>query len=376
MTRVAIVKCGDYVYDDVENAVRNALSLIGGLAGKIKKGDKVLLKPNMLMAADAARMVTTHPFVLRAAIKIVRECGGRPFVGDSPGNAYADVDNALEVSGFKAAAAEEGAELIKFTKTEKRGEVYIAKDVLDMDLIINLPKIKTHTLTLFTGAVKNMFGIVPGFHKGDFHKNYPYPADFAAKLVDIFSVKIPLLGIMDGIYGMEGEGPSAGKPRKIGLVLASFDCVALDSVSSRIIGYDPFSIDTTRIAHNRKLGEADLEKIEIKGERLQDVLIPDFKLTSTAHAAMKKIPRFIYPPFQYLARKLVKVYPAVMGEKCTGCGVCANNCPAGAITLTANKANIDHNKCISCYCCQELCSFKAIEIKRSWFARRFGIGKQ
>jgi len=208
------------------------------------------------------------------------------------------------------------------------------------------------------------------------HRRYPHPDDFSAKLVEIFSIKKPLLGIMDAVYGMEGHGPSGGKPRKIGLILASFDCVALDAVSSRIIGYDPLFIDTTRIACQKGLGEGRLNKIEIKGEELENVIMPDFKLADNAYKILKRIPKFIYPPFQYLASKLIWIRPSVIKEKCTGCQMCAKSCPVKAISMEEEKAVIDYKKCISCYCCHELCPEKAYEIKRSWLARKWSIGGQ
>lgn len=376
MSTVAIVKCDRYEYEKVEKAVRLALSLIGNVKEKIKPGNKVLLKPNMLMAATPDSAVTTHPHILKAMIKIVKECGAIPFVGDNPGNAYANVQRALETTGYRDVAKEEGAEILSLAKPFKCGDIYVASSIFDIDLIINLPKLKTHNLTLFTGCIKNMFGIMPGFHKGDMHRRYPYPADFSAKLVDIFSVKKPVLGIMDAVYGMEGHGPSGGKPRRIGLILASWDCVSLDAVCSKIIGYEPFSVDTTRIAHQRGLGEGNLSRIEIRGEKLQNVAISDFELADNAYKILKGVPRFIYPPFQYLARKLIWVRPEVIKEKCTGCGICFKNCPVKAISMEEGKPRIDYRKCISCYCCHELCPEKAYEIKRSWLARKWAIGVQ
>jgi len=376
MSTVSIVKCDGYEDAKVESAVRVTLSLIGGLQEIVKPCQKVLLKPNMLLASSPEDAATTHPSVLRAMIKIVKEYGAIPFVGDNPGNAYGNIDKALETTGFKKVVQEEGAQILSLAKPVKFGDLYIASAIFDMDVIIDLPKLKTHNFTLFTGCVKNMFGIMPGFHKGEIHRRYPYPADFSAKLVEIFSIKKPLLNVMDAVYGMEGHGPSGGKPRKIGLILASFDSVALDAVSSKIIGYDPFFIDTTRIAYQKGLGEGNLNKIEIKGERLQNVIVPNFELTDNAYKILRGIPKFIYPPFQYLASKLIWIHPEVIKEKCTGCGICAKNCPVNAILMKESKPTINYRKCISCYCCHELCPEKAYEIRRSWLARKWSIGVQ
>jgi len=376
MAIVSIVKCDDYEDAKVEIAVRQALFLVGGGQEVVKPGQKVLLKPNMLMASTPDNAATTHPSILKAMIKIVKERGAIPFVGDNPGNAYANVDRALETTGFKKVAQEQKALILSLAKPVKRGDIYVASAIFDMDIIIDLPKLKTHNLTLFTGCIKNMFGIIPGFHKGEMHCRYSYPSDFSSKLVEIFSIKKPSLCIMDAVYGMEGHGPSGGKPKKIGLILASFDCVALDAVSSRIIGYDPFFVDTTRIAHQRGLGEGNLSKIEIKGEKLQDILIPDFKLVDNVYKILKNVPRFIHPPFRYLASKLIWLHPEVIKDKCTGCKICVLNCPVKAISMKEKKARIDYRKCISCYCCHELCPEKAYQIKRSWLARKWAIGVQ
>lgn len=376
MSTVAIIKCDGYENGEVEIAVRNALSLIGGLKGVIKQKQKVLLKPNMLMASKPEDAATTHPSVLRAMIKVIKECAAIPFVGDNPGNAYANVDRALEITGFKKVVQEEGVEILSLSKSVKCGDIHVASAIFDMDVIIDLPKLKTHNLTLFTGCIKNMFGIVPGFHKGDIHRIYSYPPDFSGKIVEIFSIKKPLLGVMDAIYGMEGHGPSGGKPKKIGLILASFDCVALDAVSSKIIGYDPLYVDTTRIAHERGLGEGDLRKIEIKGEKLEDVIVPDFELVDNAYKILKSVPKFIHPPFRYFASKLIWVHPELVKKKCTGCEICFKNCPVKAISVKGGKPVIDYKKCISCYCCHELCPEKAYKIKRSYLAKKWAIGVQ
>lgn len=376
MSIVSIVKCDGYEDSKIESAIRDALSLIGNLKEFIKPGQKVLLKPNMLMASKPEDAATTHPSIVRIMIRVIKECEAIPFVGDGQGNAYANVDNVLEKTGFKKVAVEEGAEILSLAKPQKCGDIFVASSIFDMDVIVDLPKLKTHNLTLFTGCIKNMFGIIPGFHKGEMHRRYPHPADFSAKLVEIFSIKKPLLGVMDAVYGMEGHGPSGGRPRKIGLILASFDCVSLDAVCSSIIGYDPFFIDTTRIAHQRGLGEGNLNRIEIRGEKLKNVIIQDFELADNAYKILKKIPKFIYPPFQYLASKLIRVRPEVIKEKCNGCEICAKNCPVNAISMIEKKPEIDHRKCISCYCCHELCPEKAYEIKQSWLARKWQIGVQ
>ncbi len=386
MSKVSIVRCEEYEEDKVERALRESLELIGGLEKIVKPGDRVLLKVNMLMATPPKDAVTTHPAVLRAAVKLVQERGGLPLVGDSPGNAYANIEKALEVTGFKQICRETGAEIMKFgakgveslacPDSDLLPNLHISREVLGVDTIISLPKLKTHNYTLFTGAVKNMFGAVTGFHKGQFHLAAPHPVDFARLIVDIFSLVKPKLAIMDGIIGMEGHGPSGGEPKKIGVIMASEDCVSLDSVSANIIGYEPHQIDIIRIASERGLGKGNLEDIEIIGAPLEEVKVKDFELASLAHNILKSVPRFLYRPLKFLTTKYIKIYPSLIREKCVSCQICQKGCPAKAITMVENYPLLDYDKCIKCYCCHELCPERAFKIERSWLARKWSIGPQ
>jgi ferredoxin len=181
---------------------------------------------------------------------------------------------------------------------------------------------------------------------------------------------------MDGIVGMEGHGPSGGEPRKIGVVMASEDCVSLDSVSANIIGYKPYQVDITRIASERGLGKGKLEDIEILGTPLEEVKIEDFELASFAHDILKNVPHFLYRPLKLFTTKLIKIYPALIKEKCVGCGICQKGCPVKAIRMEENYPVIDYDKCIKCYCCHELCPEHAFKIERSWLARKWRIGPQ
>ncbi len=407
MSQVSIVKCDDYQQERVDQAVRESLDLIGGIKDLVHKGDRVLLKVNMLLGSKPEVAATTHPAVVKAVIQAVREAGGIPLIGDSPGNAYANVDKAYEDSGFRQAAEEMSAEIVKFESAGSRaidvvslfkGEdlsylslngrkrvvktIHISKEVLDADVVISLPKLKTQNYTLFTGAIKNMYGAVPGFRKKEFHRLAPRPVDFATLLVDIFVATKPRLAIMDGIVGMEGHGPAGGDPRFVGIIAASTDCVSLDAVCSAIISLDPMIVDTTRIAFESGLGEARLDRIEIKGTPWHEVKVDDYKLSTNVNVWLTKAPGLLLAILKPLAKWCIKVRPRVNPEKCVRCQICVKNCPVQAMREVEVKNKkvpyssmivIDYRKCIQCFCCHEVCPHKAVEINRNWLARKWEI---
>lgn len=373
-TAVAVTRCPDYDDERVREAVRKAIGLIGGLADVIKPGDKVLLKANMLAPSDPEAAVTTHPAIVRAVIGAVKDAGGIPVVADSPGYFYAggkcraltmcglkEVADELEVESTQFEAMENG-----FVETDVPGGVYLnriyaARLALEADVIITLPKLKTHASTWYTGAVKNLFGAVATKTRKQAHKLATYER-FSGSVVDIYSVLKPGLAIMDAVVGMEGEGPRHGKPRKAGLILASKDPVALDAVASKIIGYDPMEIATTREASARGLGNGNLDDIDVLGERIADVAL-DFDKPSG-----KRIN--IPPLIMKIAANFLKVEPLCVEEVCDKCGICAKSCPVDAIAMSPYPA-IDRNICIECYCCNEMCPTGAMEIRKSWLAKRF-----
>jgi len=341
MVKVSIVKCEDY--PKVKNAIKQSLDLIGGLEKIIKPNDRVLLKVNLLMAKKAEYAVTTHPSVVKAVIQLVKEKKGIVFVGDSAGGAGL-TDKAFEVSGIKKVVEEENVELLNFetTGTYNVKGLNIAKPLLDSNVVISLPKLKTHTFTFFTGAVKNFFGGIPGKQKSELHSKYPKLEDFSNMLLDIYYAVKPKLGIMDGILGMEGDGPSNGKVVKSNVILSSFDCVSLDYVSSALIGYNPMGIATTRLGVERKLGET--EKIEIAGEKIENVSV-DFKKPVSEDAKEN-------------------VIPIVDSDKCKKCLTCISICPVNAINIINDDITFNRMKCILCYCCSELCPEGAIGLVR------------
>ncbi len=372
MSKVAIYRCKDYNRKHVEKAVQNLLDDLGGIEKYVRKGQKVLLKPNMLSAKTPERGITTHPVLLETVVRIVQAQGAEVWIGDSPSGALKGIKRCWENTGFLEVAERTGARLINFEasgtqKISNQGKVFhFAQSVFEADVVINLPKWKTHGFTLYTGAIKNLYGTLPGFQKARFHKEYPLPKKFSQNLVDIYKCICPALHIMDGVLGMSGNGPATGDLRDVGLLVASEDGVALDTVVSHLMGFDPKNIDMIRLAGEQGLGISDLKRIETSGIPLNKIKLDNFLLPSNYY--MKFIPEFLVK----LIGRFIWVKPKADYTICTGCQVCAKGCPVNAITMVENHPVMDYTKCINCMCCNESCPENAIYQEMSWLAKRFG----
>lgn len=368
--KVAVIKCEDYRQEAVDKAVEEALANIGGMSQYVRPGNTVLLKVNALTPKPPEAAVTTHPSIIAAVVREVIKAGGIPLVGDSSGGmiaGQAPTKQTFQVAGIAQAAEKSGARLVNFDTSGVRAVqvdgpvklLHIAQPVLDADVVISMPKLKTHSAAIYTGAVKNMYGCIPGFRKAEYHSLLPKLKDFSELLVDILSVTRPSLAIMDGIVGMEGNGPSAGNPRKVGVVIAGADSVAVDAVASSIIGLNPLDIYSTLIAQRRGLGKGDLNDIEVVGLPVTEARLADFDLPS--NAMLETAPGFIVKGFL----GLLKARPEINRETCRGCRFCVESCPVEAMDMPGQFPEINYTKCISCLCCQELCPQKAVEMRQS-----------
>ncbi|MBC8203895.1 DUF362 domain-containing protein [bacterium] len=349
----------------IRRELQTALDALGGLA--VKNGDKVLLKPNLLAPRSPEKAVTTHPAVVQAVIELVLDCGGKPFIGDSPGvSASAGL---WRETGMSELAEKFDIELINFnsqplTEYEIRGNrYYLSRTALECDLMINLPKLKTHALTLYTGAVKNMFGCLPGFQKGIWHRRAPKSDQFSQVVVDIFSAFKPGINIMDGITAMEGEGPSNGKARDVGVLIASDDAPALDAIASGIIGFKREEVFTTVFAQARGFSPG-LDDTVLTGSNPQDIIIPDFRLPNNRF--IRLIPKLAHD----LLGKYIWSKPEIDRNICSQCYECISACPAQAMSVNSGPPAIDYKKCIECYCCDEVCPEGAVKKKLSWLAKK------
>jgi len=379
-TSISIQRIAD---DNIRTAVFKALESINAEKLFTNEGMKILLKPNLLIAKPPERAATTHPEIVRTVIQWIQQFNpSKIYVSDSSGGREQGVtERCMKASGIKKVCEEEGVDCISFEKTERK--IYKVQDPLEMksfvgsqlledvDLIINLPKIKTHGQCTLTCCIKNMFGTILRINKAKTHAQYPFLDRFSAALADIYSVSKPRLTVVDGYLCQEGDGPSKGDVVKMDLILAGFDGVALDSVVSHIIGLNPKEIVHIVKAKERRLGIMDLENIEIIGEPIESVK-REFKIPRTKPISMP-LPKWLA---HYVGKNIFKATVDFDPSKCKLCSTCWENCPVDAISppeeiKKGNIPNWHKDKCITCYCCAELCPHEAVNFKVSYLKNIF-----
>lgn len=365
---VSIVKCQNYDENKVLSGLRRSIDLIGGIQTFVKKGHHVLLKPNLLYGKSPEKAVTTHPAIVKGVIEIVREAGGIPFIGDSP--SIGSLMKAAEKAGIKAVADEMKCPLVEFNRPvlppNGKGKIFkqleIDQTVLEAEVIINLPKLKTHSLMLLTLGVKNLFGCIPGPRKALWHlKAGEDRKTFAQILVDLYQVIQPSLTLLDGIVGMEGNGPNSGRPIPLGLILASGDSLSLDQIVCDLLGISRKSLLTNRVAFEQGLGK---DKIDVVGERVEDVKISNLQFPTLCQ------PDWNLPGF--LTKALKNAFtsrPFIEEERCKACDRCEEICPPKALARKGKDLIFDYEQCIRCFCCLEVCPEGAISIKPGWALR-------
>lgn len=376
--KVVLGFCPDYTAG-VEKILREGLTEWGGMSTFVKPGQRVLLKVNLLMKKRPEEAVTTHPSVVEAVVRLVQEAGGIPIIGDSPGGPY--TVNALQAiytkSGLREVAERTGAILnedigqttIQYPEGKIVKSLTVTNCVLDADVVIPISKLKTHSMMTFTGAVKILFGVIPGLLKAEYHLKMFKISDFADLLVDIAAWVNPALSIMDGVVGMEGDGPSAGKARNIGALIMSTDPFALDVVATNLIGLKPERVPTLMAARARGLTSR-LDELELKGTprslwRIENFIIP--KAVSTNFLDMFPLPQSVK---NFVVNRL-RPLPMFEHENCVGCRDCVNNCPPKALIMDENQRPVvDLEACIRCFCCQELCPQQAVKRYKPWLGRK------
>jgi uncharacterized protein (DUF362 family)/Pyruvate/2-oxoacid:ferredoxin oxidoreductase delta subunit len=372
MTVVSIIACDTYDLPIVRRSLTAALAPLGGIGAFVRPGMKVLLKPNLLSAAGLEKAVTTHPAIVRVVGELVQGAGGTVLIGDSPAGPVELGPEVWRTSGMADSAASLSVTPVPFDMvTWKRldgRDYFIARPVLEADLVINLPKLKTHTLALYTGAVKNLFGTIPGGRKREIHLRSPGIADFSTALVDVLDLVRPGLTLMDGVIGQEGEGPGTrGTPRRYGCVAASTDPVATDAVLSTAMGFRPGQVLHLGQAEARELGTTDPAVIRVVGD-LEALRFGRVKRPST-HWYFRA-PSWISAP----AYRSARLQPAVVDSRCAGCGQCSTVCPRDAIE-PGLPPHFDLDLCVGCMCCAEICPQGAIMARRSLVARLIGAGR-
>ncbi len=366
---VSIVECRDYDEGKVLGAVKKALEPFGGMSGIVSPGEKVLIKPNLLCDAAPDRHVTTHPSVVLAVARLVKEAGAEPIIGDSPG--LASFSKAAKAAGMEDAAARAGARLATFKNSVRIDldgaafkEIEVAEEAYSCDKIINVAKLKTHVQMSLTLGIKNMFGCVVGKRKSQWHlmagKDRFY---FAKMIVDIFSAVRPDITIMDGITAMHKDGPQNGEPYQMGLVFASRDTVALDAAITRMVGLPVDKNPVLSVAIDRGLGVSDI------GDMVFPFLHPSMTAQKNfvipGQAELEIGPGFLRP---YLRRMAVPK-PVTEHSICTLCNKCKEVCPPKIISTVNEKIVIDYDNCIHCFCCVEICPEGAMRLHRSFLSK-------
>lgn len=370
MSTVAILRCPSYEVERIQTALEAAMDLLGGWEAYVRAGDKVLLKPNLIAPRRPEEAACTHPAVLRALIRSLNKRGCEVWVGDSAGGAIAGLAptaQALAAAGWAQACAEEGATLLNFDREgtvpvpSRTGrlvkEFHLARPVCAADVVINVPKLKTHSSGGYTGAVKNTFGCIPGLRKAEFHRMAPELAEFAELLADIHLATRVKLNVLDAIVGMEGSGPTNGTPKEVGLLMVSPDSLALDLLAAKMIGLDPSRLEILQAAARLGVGESDLTRIVVAGDFNAPPPPVEFALPPSVLKGRRRMPRWLLPALI----GFFKTRPQIDPGKCRKCGVCRESCPVQAID---GELRIDRRACIECLCCQELCPQGAVRLVR------------
>ena len=345
-------------YENVRPAVDRAFEIFP----MELRGKRILIKPNLLRASEAKEGIVTHPAVLRAVVEKVETMDPASIVvGDNPGLfGYGENEESFKITGLMEAAKGyyqnigNDSQKVDFN-AEFMPTVSLSKIVLDADIIISLPKFKTHGLTVITGAIKNSYGFLPGAQKAKLHKAAGSPERFHEVIVNVFRLRVPDLFIVDAVVGMEGNGPASPDLRSIGLILASSNAVALDSVMAMMMGCDPGRLHFLRKAKEAGLGDYDLSTIEVIGELKR---LPDFKLPPLGGQAI-----FRNETMQAMIHNRTLLRPQADPELCTGCGICVEQCPVSALTMNDDLPQVDADTCITCFCCQEICPEKAMILR-------------
>jgi len=380
--RVAISSCESYKKDDLKYVISEGLDRLGGIGKYINKNQKICIKPNLLLPAAPGTGITTHPVFIETVIELIANHTGKPeniIIADSSSPAVpftrSGIEKVYRETGLFDIAGRTGCSLNLSTDyssiSNKKGillkKIEVINTVQDCQVIVNLPKFKTHNLTTITGAVKNMFGVVPGFTKVGYHLRFDEITDFTGMLLDLIMLIKPTINIMDGILGLEGDGPGrSGIPRNTGIVMISDDPIAMDLVMGKIMNVDEEYNPFIKIARGRGIRSAEWENIEITGAVLDEFIIRDFKLPKSAGQERLVENRFISTHMIPWVRSSLNPYPYTDMTKCNNCGTCQEVCPRKAVICTERKIVFDYSNCIRCFCCSEMCPEGAIGIKYSF----------
>ncbi|MEG0019375.1 MAG: DUF362 domain-containing protein [Oscillospiraceae bacterium] len=374
MSKVLIKRTADYDEETVYTSIKYVMEKLE--VQRAVAGKRVLLKPNMLSKQPPSKAITTHPQILAAVIKVLLEWGVPPkdmLIADCGGGTASVTlaQSSYNGCGFTKVSEDTGVPLytkVETVRVKTDGaivkEFEIIAPAAQYDVIINLAKFKTHAMTGMSGAVKNLFGTIPGLKKAEFHMRFPQKESFAKMLVDLCQTIKPSFTIVDGVVGMEGDGPSGGVPIALGLIIAGENPYYIDHVMCGIMGLDPMSAPVMQEAIERGLCPKILPQGTVEGDtelykKWEGFVLPKSYSVNFA----QNLPRAISWATPAVER-LIAPRPRVDKSECIGCEKCREICPQQVITMEKGRAHIDQKGCIKCFCCHEMCPVKAIEIKR------------
>ena len=363
--KVSLQSLNSYNPTDTQIALAKLLQPLGGMSAFVKPGQKVLIKPNLLAGKAPDKAVTTHPEIVRAVIQLVQNSGGKALLGDSPG--IGSPEGVARKSGILTVVEETGCRFVPFETSvtiNPTGGTFqqfeVAQEILEADVIINLPKLKTHQMMGLTCGIKNMFGAVVGLRKPRLHLQAGTDkAFFALMLLELCEALEPALTIVDAVIGMEGEGPGSGDPVQIGALLAGSHPQAVDTVATELVGLQPGQVYTQQLAIDTKRPYINLQQLELCGDPLELLKIKNFR-----PAKMTDINFGLKGKLRHYLRNALTARPEPDHNLCQCCNDCVTHCPPGAMRIEANKLQIDYNRCIRCFCCQELCPHGALTTKQ------------
>ena len=378
MTEVSIVRCAEYTQDECTRALTEVLKPLGGLDW-VKPGMRIVIKANLVSAMKPEKAATTHPALLAALTRLLIARGASVVIGDSPGGLYnaAFLNRVYAATGMRE--AEDAGAVLNHDFSQNNADfpdAHVARHFtytayLDgADAIISFCKLKSHGMMSLSAATKNLFGVIPGTMKPEYHFRYPDPMDFAGMIVDLNSYFKPRLFLVDAVETMEGNGPTAGTPRYMGALLAGTDCHKTDLICAKLIGLDPMAVPTLRAAANFGLCPESADEVAVSG-KVEDFALADFQRIERKRSLQFEslLPGKAGKAFGKIEQKALRSSPRLKKKECVGCGLCANVCPAKAIEIVEKKAHIDKSKCIRCFCCQEFCPKGAMKVHRPLPAR-------
>lgn len=382
---VAAVRCTGYEIESVRAALQEVLAPLGGMPAFVRPGERIALKPNLLLPSSLERAIVTHPAVVAAAALEIQEAGAQAVVVESSGvgvvHAKPVIERAFRRTGYTEMAERYGFEIsldmdyeiVSVPDAVLAKRIEVMSPILRLDGVINLAKLKTHSFMIFTGATKNLFGVIPGLNKGAYHARLNDRRRFADMLLDVATFVSPRLNIVDAILAMEGNGPgTGGTPRVLGMLVAGTDSVAVDVACCRIVGIDTETVPVLVAARERGLWSGRPMDVDTLGIPVADLLVRGYVMPDSYQGIGYGPGGIVARPMQSILRHFNRMPRPKVG-RCSLCAACERGCPAKAITLdqAENVAKVDDSLCIRCYCCHEVCPDAAIDLEHTGIGRVF-----